>query len=108
MTTPSPLPGRLSDVLQVYDDHPLDDGDAVLVLDDKVCLEIERLADEWDDGHRAHTAHVVRSTASRVALLIARRDGVLRDSDYQVWRDLHAALRGSEVDLLPVRGLRAA
>ena len=108
MTTTPPLPDRLPDVLQVYDDHPLDDGDAVLVLDDRVCLEIEQLAAEWDHVLRTSTAHIVRSTATRAAVLIARRGGVLHDSDYQLWRDLHAELRGTDVDLLPVRGLRAA
>jgi hypothetical protein len=108
MTTLPPPPGRLPDVLQVYDDHPLDDGDAVLVLDDRVCLELEQLAAQWDERLRTNTAQVLRSTATRAAVLIARPGGVLRDSDYQLWRDLHAELRGSEVDLLPVRGLRAA
>jgi hypothetical protein len=108
MTTPRRPDDRLPDVLRVYADHPLDDGDAVLVLDDTVCLEIERLAAEWDDGLRQKTAHIVRSTATRALLLIARPRGVLRDSDYQLWRELHADLRDSEVQLQPVRGLRAA
>ena len=99
---------QLAEILSIYTDHPLDEGDAVLLLDDKVCLEIEQLATEWDDVLRHKTAQVVRSSASRALVHIARPDGVLRDSDYQVWRDLHADLRDSDVDLLPVRALPAA
>lgn len=100
--------GRLADLLCVYADHPLDDGDAVLVLDDSVCLEIEGLADHWDSVLRRNTAQVVRGTSERVLVLIARPDAVLQDSDYQLWRDLHAELRDSAVQLLPVRALPAA
>ncbi len=109
MTTP-PLPDddRLADVLQIYADHPLEDGDAVLLLDDTVCLEIEQLATQWDDVLRKNTADVVRASSSRVLVLIARARGELRDGDYQLWRDLHAELRDSDVELLPVRALRAA
>lgn len=106
-TTPdSPVP--LADVLRLYAEHPLDEGDAVLLLDDRVCLEIERLAIDWDDVLRRKTADVVRASARRLLVAIARPRGVLLDSDYQLWRDLHADLRGSQVDLMPVRALPAA
>ena len=98
---------RLADLLHVYADHPLDDGDAVLVLDDHVCLEVEGLADHWDSA-RESTARIVRETSSSVVVLIARPDRVLRDGDYQLWRDLHADLRDSDVQLHPVRALPAA
>lgn len=98
----------LAQVLRIYADHPLDDGDAVLLLDDEVCVEIEGLALEWDPELRRNTASVLRKTAVRALVLIARRGGVLRDSDYQLWRDLHADLRDSDVQLLPVRALPAA
>lgn len=39
---------------------------------------------------------------------IARPACVLLASDHQLWRDLHADLRGSDVQLLPVRALPAA
>jgi hypothetical protein len=99
---------RLAEILCVYADHPLDSGDAVLVLDDRVCLEIEGLADHWDAVLRHNTAQVVRSTSERVLVLIARPQALLQDSDYQLWRDLHADLRDSVVQLLPVRALPAA
>ena len=100
---------RLSEVLRIYADHPLQDGDAVLLLDDTVCLELAGLADAWDDEEvRTSTASVLRSTTSRVAVAIARRGGELQPGDYRVWRDLHADLRDSAVELLPVRALPAA
>lgn len=108
MTT-SPVPGpEHCDVLRIYADLPLADGDAVLLLDDKVCMEVEQLAGEWDDVLRRNTAQILRATAKRVLLAIARPGAVLLDSDYQLWRDLHAELRDSEVQLLPVRALPAA
>lgn len=99
---------ELAQVLQIYADHPLDDGDAVLLIDGEVCLEIERLADEWDEVLRSTTAQVLLSTADRVQVAIARPSAVLLASDYQLWRDLHADLRDSAVELLPVRALPAA
>ncbi len=99
---------RLADVLRIYAKAPLDDGDAVLFLDDAVCCEIAGLADHWDDVLRRNTAQVLRETASKVAVAIARRGADLRPEDYQIWRDLHEELRGSGIDLLPVKALPAA
>ena len=101
-------PDSLSEILAVYAEHPMRDGDVALVLDAKVCLEVEGLAREWDPVLRANTAEIVRTTSQRVVVLIARRHSRLRASDYQLWRDLHADLRDSEVQLLPVRALPAA
>ncbi|MCW2681539.1 MAG: hypothetical protein JWM62_2940 [Frankiales bacterium] len=94
---------RLAEVLRIYADHPLDEGDAVLLIDDEVCLEIGDLAEL-----RSRSTQVLLTAAARVQVAIARRSGVLRDSDYQLWRDLHADLRDSDVQLLPVRALPAA
>ncbi len=99
---------RLAELLQIFNDDPLDDGDAVLLLDDKVCLELEQLATEWDHVLRSNTADLPRSTATRVLVLIPWPGGVLRHDDYQLWRDLHADLRGTDVQLLSVRGMQAA
>ncbi len=57
---------------------------------------------------RSNTSSVLPKTAKQVLVLIARPGRVLRDSDHQLWRDLHADLRDSDVQLLPVRGLQAA
>ena len=101
-------PDRLAELLEIYADDPLENGDALLVLDDRVCLEIEGLADHWDHVLRRNTASVVRETSTSVLVLIARTGAELLDTDYQLWRDLHADLRDSDVQLLPVRALPAA
>lgn len=110
MTTPAaPYDDTtLQQALRVYAEHPLDDGDVVLLLDDSVCLELEQLADSWDETLRRSTGHVLRQNARRAAIAIARPRSVLQPRDFQLWRDLHEELRGSDVELLPVRALPAA
>ena len=44
---------RERQALRLYSDDPMDDGDAVLLLDERVCLELEGLANEWEDGDPA-------------------------------------------------------
>lgn len=107
MTNPATT-DRAEQALRIYGDSPLSDGDAVLLLDDSVCLEFERLADDWDDACRRQLATVLGSTTGRVLLAIARDGAELRPGDYRIWRELHEELRGLPVDLLPVRALPAA
>ena len=97
---------RVDEALRVYAEHPLDDGDTVLLVD-STCLELTGLADHWDGDVRAGVTRALRD-ASRVVVAIARDGASLRPSDYQLWRDLHAGLRDSDVALLPVRALPAA
>ncbi len=99
---------NLRKVLDLYTEDPLDDGDAVLLLDDRVCLEMAGLADHWDDVVRRNTAHVVRATARRVVVAIARAGRDLHPEDFRLWRELHEDLRDSDVELLPVQALPAA
>ena len=94
--------------LRVYDEHPLEDGDAVLLLDGTVCLELESLADGWDDVGRRNLVSILTRTSHRVLVAIARDRGRLQPGDYQLWRELHEDLRGTDVELLPVRALPAA
>ncbi len=61
-----------------------------------------------DDVLRSESARVLLSAADRVQLAIARPAAALLPSDDQWWRDLHADLRDSAVELLPVRALPAA
>ena len=98
----------LTNMLHIYADDPMDDGDAVLLLDSKVAVEMEGLADHWDAQLRTNTAGILRETARTVVVAVARRDAVLRPSDYQLWRDLHDELRDGDVALLPLRALPAA
>ena len=99
---------RLTDVLRIYADDPLEDGDAVLFVDDHVCLEIAGLADHWDEQMRSSLGSVLDSAASRVVVAIARRGADLTAADYALWRDLHDELRDRDVSLLPVKALPAA
>lgn len=94
---------------RVYEDAPMPDGDALLLLDDTVCLELAGLADDWhDEGRRGLVALLTETTSCSVRLAIARAGSRLHDSDYQVWRDLHASLRDSHIELRPLRALPAA
>lgn len=109
MTNSEPDDSTLADVLRIYADDPLDDGDAILLfLDERTCVEIAGLAREWDQQLRENTAYILRQTGRRVQVAIARADGQLLPADFQLWRDLHAELRDADVELLPVRALPAA
>lgn len=71
-------------------------------------LEMAGLADHWDDVVRRNTAHIVRETARRVVVAIARAGRDLHPEDFRLWRELHEDLRDSNVELLPVQALPAA
>ncbi len=100
--------GEEEDMLRVYTDAQMSDGDAVLLLDGQVCLELQGMADGWDDLGRRNLVSILVQTSQRVLVGIARPGASLRPSDYQLWRDLHQDLSGTDVDLLPVRALPAA
>lgn len=99
---------REEQALALYTEHPLDAGDAVLLLDHTVCLELTQLAEGWDDVARRDLVSTLASTSRRVVVAISRPRGELLPKDYALWRDLHAHLRDSDVHLLPVRALPAA
>lgn len=99
---------RLTNVLRAYTDTPLAAGDAVLLLDGRVCMEIAGLADHWDDVMRRNTADVLRSTARDVVLVIARPSAEPLPEDSRLWRELYEELRGSTVDLAPLEALPSA
>lgn len=106
-TTPLAPDDREQQALLLYDDDPLDDGDAVLLLDGTTCLEVERLADEWDVAGGRALVDVLRRV-DRVLVAIARPGRELLPGDYRLWRDLHRELEDTDVELLPVRALPAA
>lgn len=108
MTTHLSHTDREQQALRIYADDPLEDGDAVLLLDETFCLELEGLADAWDDVGRRNLVRVLRRTAERAVLAIARDRGQLLPGDHQIWRDLNADLDGTNIDLLPVQALPAA
>jgi len=93
---------------QIYENDPLADGDALLLLDGTVCLELAGLADSWDDLGRRNLVEILTTTSRRVQVAIARERSDLRPDDYKLWRELHESLRDTGVELLPVRALPAA
>lgn len=99
---------RAEQALRTYADTPMEDGDAVFLLDDEVCLEFAQFAPGWDDDGCARVVKLLETCASRVLLAIAREGGGLLPGDYQLWRELHEGLRGTQIELLPVRALPAA
>ena len=83
------------------------DGDAVLVIDDAVCMELQGLADHWDARIRRNLADILSTTCTSVVLAVARKHGDLHPQDHAMWADLREELLGSSVTLLPLRGLPA-
>lgn len=92
---------NLAAALRAYSDIPLDAGDAVLLLDGKVAMQVDGLADQWYDQLRRNTVKILRETARHVVVAIARPGADLGPRDYQLWRDLHQ-------DLAPQRRRPAA
>lgn len=102
-------PDREDVALQAYADDPMDDGDALLLLDDAVCVELAGLADAWDEhGCQSLSTVLTGAASSSVRLAIARPGAELHAGDYRIWRDLHAALRDSDLELRPLRALPAS
>ena len=96
-------------VLEVYDDHPLRDGDVALLTDLEVVQEIEGLADEWDAELRRNIAYVLTEVgASELTVAVARRHKRLLPQDHALWADLREELLGSPIVVHPLRALPAA
>lgn len=98
-----------TEALEVYVQYPMDDGDAVLLLDETVCLELERPGDAPDrarllDGLLA----TLRSSCSVVLLAVARTGRRPRPADLLLWTELCAGLQDSDVQLRPLVLLPAA
>jgi hypothetical protein len=98
------------DVLAIYRDHPMSDGDVVVLVEHlKLATEIEGLADHWDPVVRTNLGFVLQEIgASEVQLGIARRDGRLRDRDHLLQLDLEQELGTAGIALHPLIALPAA
>jgi hypothetical protein len=100
---------KLADVIRIYNEYPLDNGDMVVVTDSPVVQELERMADEWDPVIRRNVAHVLREIgATEVQLLFARPDAEMLPQDHAIWADLRDELDGSGITLHPPTALPAA
>ena len=99
-------PGELL-ALGVYADAPLTDGDVVLLVDGRECLELAGLADHWDAAAGAGFLAQLR-TCRRVVVAVARTGADLHDSDRQLAADVAAALTAAGVEVPPLQALPAA
>ena len=101
-------PAALPQALEVYLQHPLDDGEAVLLLpDEAVCLELGALPDA--DDVPARVAELVERLHTPVVLLgVARRHRRARPADLLLWTELCAQLDPAATELLPLQVLPAA
>lgn len=97
----------LEKILAAYDDHPMRDGDAVLLMDHQVALEVEGLADNWSAELREGIAETVRLHSRSVQLAVARHGKVLHPGDHALWADLREELL-ADVDVLPIIAVSAA
>ncbi len=101
MTTTAPSPA-----LEVYLQHPLDDGEALLLLDGSVCLELLR-----PPGGPSLLDPALRTAAracSTVLLAVARPGRRARAADLLLWTEVFEAVDGVDVELLPLVVLPAA
>jgi hypothetical protein len=98
------------DILAAYRDHPMQDGDVVLLVEElKLATEIEGLADHWDSVVCRSTALVLQELgAHEVVLGVARAHAVLQPRDHQLLGDLREELAGSGVVVCDLLALPAA
>lgn len=100
---------NLDTVLQVYDDHPMRDGDVALLTDLSVIQEVEGLVDQWDAELRRNIAYVLTEVGAReLHVAVARRGRRLRPEDHAMWADLREELLGSPIRVHPLLALPAA
>jgi hypothetical protein len=87
------------DIVSVYRDHPMHDGDVVLLIEAlHVATEIEGLADHWDQVLCRNVATVLRELgAPELQIGIARAHEVLQARDHQLLGDLREELAGSGI-----------
>jgi hypothetical protein len=90
----------LDQVLAAYRGDPIDNGDLVLITDQRLVQELAGFADIWDPHVRRTVAELLTTVgASEVAVAIARPDGELLLQDHALWADLRDELEGSGISL---------
>jgi len=98
------------DVLAIYRDNPMRDGDVVVLIQPlQLATEIEGLADQWDPVLRANLSAVLQEIgANEVQLGIARPDARLQDRDHLLQLDLEQELGTAGITVQPLIALPAA
>jgi len=91
-----------TDILTAYQQHPMTDGDVVLLVGElQLATEIEGLADHWDPLLCHNTALVLQEIGAReVELGIARPGAVLHPSDHLLVADLREELADAGITVL--------
>lgn len=100
------LEPRESTVLDMYTDHPLEDGDVVFLLDGKRILEIAGLADHWASAREGVVHTLTVNARRRVLMAISRVGADLQGGDHALWADLRASLADLRIEVLPLQALR--
>lgn len=118
MTTPAaaaPDPDdQLTDkerrLLEIYDETPMDDGDVAFLLDERVALELEQMADQWRAEDLGHFVGQVLTHSRRVVVVIARRGSDLTPRDYALVGFVReqAAASPDAPRILPLQAVPAA
>ncbi len=93
---------RTTGALEIYEQYPMEDGDAVILLDDTVCLELEQPGRAPDRTLLDGLVHALRTSASVVVLAVARTGRRPRPADLLLWTELCAALADSGAQLRPL------
>jgi hypothetical protein len=97
------------DLRKIYVDHPLDNGDAIVVTDAKVVVQFDALGDRWDPALRRNVAFVLKHMeVKEVLLAVARPEADLLPQDHAMWADLREELLGTSITVHPPHGLPAA
>jgi hypothetical protein len=100
---------KLEDILAAYRDSPMDNGDATIVTDLELVIEVGGMADLWDRVAGRNLCEVLReSGAQEIALAIARPESALLPQDHAMWADIREELHGSGIAIRDPIGLPAA
>jgi hypothetical protein len=92
----------LDPVLASYRGDPIDNGDLLLITDQRLVQELAGFADVWAPHVRRAVADLLRATgATDVVVAIARPDEELLLQDHALWADLRDELEGSGIRLRP-------
>jgi hypothetical protein len=100
---------KLEEVLAAYRRTPMDNGDAAIVTDLDLVIEVEGMGDLWDRVAGSNICRVLRETgAQEIALAVARPESELLAQDHAMWADIREELLGAGIILRDPIGLPAA
>jgi hypothetical protein len=95
-------------VLNAYEEDPVDAGDLVLLVDGLAVVEIAGGADHWEEMDPQVLLTDLARAPRRVVPCIARPGADLLPADRTLWAQLREVGAASGVDVLPLQALPAA